>query len=484
MPENPEIMSALGLIAALLTPVILLLFVALRFRQRIEYPHDLLLQRHDRKPAAAFLRFLRMYLDAVMDAAAAVVIGLAIAGFPAPAKPSGTAVVIDASLSMLAGMRGDRPLDEAARLIYSDEILADADLYVLGWDPVAQKHTIRNATRSLKNSPDPLSLAATLESTESFMTVDYVLLEGLRHRFFAPLRYEQPILLTDNAALRSDDIDIRLQSGKPPSYLYPASAAWDEDRNRSVVHISAGGNARLLNLWSIAGDGSLSRAKPEDYTITDSPAGFEFSFPKPGLWAVAWYGHILPFVAPGMPDPLYARGTFAQKIVEALGPIGSTVGQPRGFLAVRDGGGRSKPGFISVLEASEEPFVQPPRTALGSVIAAGFSDDADWSPGRVALASPESAYQFWVARAMQSATGTVAGSPARTQPIRVGDGFLYPSNGSSGDRFIVAPVTEYTQDGHHITVALKGKTDRRFLVALLLGCLYGLKLLVSYLIKK
>jgi hypothetical protein len=484
MPESPEIMSALGPMAALLTPVILLLFVALRFRQRIEYPHDLLLHRQDSKPAAAFLRLLRLYLDAVMDAAAAVVIGLAIAGFPAQAKPSGTAVIIDASLSMLAGMRGDRPIDEATRLVFSDEILADADLHVLGWDPLAIKHTIRNATRSLKDAPDPLSLAAALESAESFMTVDYAMLAGLRHGFFAPRKYEQLMLLTDNAALRSDEIDIRLLSGKPPSYLYPASATWDEDRNRSVVRISAGGNARLLNLWSVAGDGSLSRAKPEDYTIADSPAGFELSFPEPGLWAVAWYGHILPFEVPGMPDPLYARGTFAHKIVEALGPIGSTVGQPRGFLTVRDGGGRNKPGFISVLEASDEPFVQPPRTALGSVIAAGFSDDADWSAGSAALASPESAYQFWVARAQQSAAGSYAGSPARPQPIRVGDGFLYPADDSSGGRFIVAPVTEYTQDGRRITVALQSPADRRFLVALLVGCLYGLKLLVSYLVKK
>jgi len=489
MPEPAGLLSAAAPVAALLTPVILLLLVALRVRKRVSYPHELLIPRQDRKPAAAFFRTLRMYLDAVVDAAAAIIIGFAIAGFPRPAPDRGTAVIVDASLSMLAGMHGDRALDEASRLIFTEEKLRNADLYVLGWDPASQSHTIRNASKILKDAVDPLYLASSLESYESFITVDYMMINGLRHGFPVSRGYEDIVLLTDNPSVQADGIETRLLSVKPPAYLYPAAAAWDEDWNRSVVRIAAAGSASLLALWKVADDGSLSKAKPEDYTITDNPAGFELSFPEAGLWAVAWYGHIIPFEAPGQPDPLYARGSFAQRIVAALGPIGSSIGQPRGSLTVRDGGGSGNSGYISISQVTDEEFVMPPAVTLGSVIAAGFDDAADFAMGRAALASMESAYPFWIARAKQKmpATGpapSLAVTASRQKPVRVGDGFLYPDDGDSGVPFIVPPVTEYTQDGRRITIALQAPADRRFFVALILGCLYGLKLLVSYLVKK
>jgi len=481
MPELPGLAGVAGLagaagpVAALLVPVVMLLFVALRLRKRIRYPHELLSPRDDSKPMAALLRSLRLYYDTAIDAACAVIVGLALAGYPEPAPHKGPATILDCSLSMLSGMRGDRPLDEAARLILSEETLRNSTLFALGWDPARREPRLVDLTETLEDIESPQELALVLESYEAFMSADFSLVSGLTSQGYGGLT-----LITDDAAVTGTGVTVRTLSPKLPQYLLPASAAWDEDRQRSIVRFVAAGGASITALWKLAADGGLSRAKPEDYRILPGPAGFELSFEEAGLWAVQWGGRILPFEAPGRPAPISARGAFSERLVTALGPIVRNSGVPgkeRGVI-VRDGGGAGKKGFMSVSSITEEPAVLPPRLTLGAVVASGVDRRADLPLGRASLASPEAAIPFWIARAA-SVAGTDSGSARLSRPVRVGDGFLYPARGGQPASLAVPPPWEYAPSGRRVIVTAGAHPDRRLFVVLVLALLYGLKLMLA-----
>ncbi|TFG81186.1 MAG: hypothetical protein E4H20_10350, partial [Spirochaetales bacterium] len=157
MAESFMPMDALAWAAGLLTPVLVLMFVALRLRRRVRYPHALL-NRSDRTVRADFLpRSLRLYYDSVLDAVAALVVALAIAGFPPPAA-SRTAVVLDCSRSMLSGERGDRALDKAAAFLFTGPDLADAKFFLLGYDMDAHKPTLSDGRRLREASASAIEL--------------------------------------------------------------------------------------------------------------------------------------------------------------------------------------------------------------------------------------------------------------------------------------------------------------------------------------
>ncbi len=480
MPDLSGLAGAAGPVAALLVPVILLLFVALRLRKRLRYPHELLLPRDDAKPLAALLRSLRLYYDTAIDAACAVIVGFALAGYPQPSPRRGPAIILDCSLSMLSGMRGDRPLDEAARLLLSNDALRGTTLFALGWDPVKREHRLADLSETLEGITSPQQLALALESSEAFLSTDFSLVPELTRRGYGTLT-----LITDDSAVEGVGVEIRSLAAKSPGYLLPASAAWDENRQRSIVRFVAAGGAAITALWHVADDGSLSRAKPEDYTILPGPSGFELLFAEPGLWAVQWKGRILPFEAPGPPAPISARGQFAGELVAALGPIGKGASKGAGAgtvsasgrdlgVVVRDGKAAGERGFLSVSKVEKEPAVLPPRLTLGAVVAAGVDRRADLPLGSAALASPETAVPFWVARAAYGA-GLEFGEAPRSRPVRVGDGFLYPARGGQRASLAVPPPGEYAPSGRRVIVTAGKPLDRRFIVALLLAALFGLK---------
>ncbi len=487
MPEFQGLSGAAGPVAALLVPVVLLLFVALRLRKRIRYPHELLSPHDDSKPMAMLLRSLRLYYDTVIDAACAVIIGLALSGYPEPVTSRGPATILDCSLSMLSGLRGDRPLDEAARLILSDETLHGSTLFAHGWDPEKRKHRLVDLSETLEGIESPQDLALALESSESFMSADFSLVQELTRRGYGNLT-----LLSDDGAVEGVGLEIRTLAAKSPEYILPASAEWDEDRQRSIVRFVTAGGAAITALWELADDGSLARAKPEDYTILPGPSGFELWFAEAGLWAVQWKGRILPFEAPGRPSPISAQGSFPGQLVAALGPLGKEAGPAatsndyqnrrtglsEGGVVVRDGSGAGIRGFLSVSAAKTEPAVLPPRLTLGSVVASGVDRRADLPLGAAALASPEAAIPFWVARA---AYGSDAGSrlAPRSRPERVGDGFLYPARGGQRASLAVPPPGEYAPTGRRVIVTAGSQPDRRLIVALALTVLYGLKLALA-----
>ena len=478
MPEASLLLKAVaaaGPIAALLVPVVLLLFVALRLRKKLRYPHELVILHVDDTRSAAFLRTLRLYFDAILDATCAIIIGLVVSGLLRPARQRGAVTVIDCSFSMTRGMRGDRPLDEAARIIFADERLRSAPVFSLGWDPVSRTPTLRDVTNSLASAASPQAFVSALESTETFILADYSLIATLSRRGWSDIT-----LISDEAQLQGVGVTMRTIEAKPQRYLYPASSSWDWEQERGVIRFVAAGGATIEALWMLETDGSLSRAKPEDYSIRQGPPGFELSCTSDAVWVVQWDGHAVPFLSPGKPRPLYANGSFSTQILDALGPIASN--KPGGLgrrhadgITIRDAGGAGIPGYLSVAKAETEPYIIPPRQTLGQVVAAGYTRNSELSLGPAALSSIETAIPFWIAlnnyKKEQASLGL--------RPVRVGDGFLYPQKGSSPANLIIPALDEYAPRLSPITVRRGAEADGRLIVALMLATLYALKLWLS-----
>lgn len=479
MPESSVLagmIAAAGPIAALLIPVVILLFVALRLRKKLRYPHGLLYPHIERKRNAALPRTLRLYFDVLIDSACAIIIGLAIAGSLRPARQRGPATVIDTSLSMIRGIRGDRPLDEAARLIFSDESLLASSIFSLGWDPVARSPYLRDVTNILASSSSPQAFVLALESTEAFMSADYSLVSGLSRR-----RWSDITLISDDAALQSAGITIQSMAARPPRYLYPASAAWDRELERGVVRFVSGGGVSLEALWRVADDGSLERARPEDYSLASGPSGFELSFDTQAVWAVQWDGHILPFLSPAKTARVSSVGTFSARIVDALGPIASRqadkpLARGEKGLTIRDSGGAGIPAYISLAKTETEPFLIPPRLTLGQVVAAGYSRNSDLALGPAALSSVETVIPFWLA--MNSHTNEEP--RPRTRPIRVGEGFLYRRDDGLAPLLVVPAIEEYAPSQKRVLVRKGIEADGRLVITLMLAALYGLKLWLGF----
>lgn len=477
----PDMLAALGPIAALLLPVVGMMFVALRLRRRISYPHELLPVRSDRSPAAALFQMIRLYLDTVIDAACAVLVGLALTGWPRAAIPDREAVVIDTSLSMAAGMRGARPLDEATRIVATMRSAGHADVYVLGWNPAKREPTLESKSRLLDEKGDPVALATALDGSESFMAVSYDRLADLQRH------YRSTTIVTDAPVAETSWLHVRRLEAAPERYLYVASSSWDDAANRSVVRIVAAGGAGLTALWEVFDDGSMARAKPEDYRIVPSDGGFSLSFGRSGIWAVQWQGHMLPFEAPGAPGAYRADGEFASAIAAALYPPAARSGAERDIaVTIRDGGGRDRPGSLSVVRAAHEDWVLDPAGTLGAAVAAGFDRHADMALGPAALAAPQTALPFWLARAASvrriagnAGNAGTAAVPRQATAVRVGDGFLYVRHGQAPAALIVPPLNEYAHDPRPIVVRPKRGGDARLVLALVLALLYGAKLLAA-----
>ncbi|HUW71031.1 MAG TPA: hypothetical protein VMX33_12440 [bacterium] len=472
----PDVPAALGPIAALLIPVLGLMFVALRLRRRVRYPHELLPLRNERSPAAALFRMIRLYFDTIIDATCAVLVGLALTGWPHNASPKHEAVVIDTSLSMASGMRGARPLDEATR-VASTMLATGDDVFVLGWDPVTRSPTLESKSRVLDEKGDPVALATALDGSESFMSVSYDMLADLQRR------YRSVALITDADVDETPWLRVHRLHAAPERYLYMASSTWDDVENRSVARFVTAGGAALSALWEVLDDGSLVRAKPEDYRIAPSDSGFSLSFRRAGLWAVQWQGHILPFEAPGAPGAYRADGAFSSMIAAALYPSAGRYGDSSSqevAVTIRDGGGRNRRGTISILRAEREDWVLDPANTLGAAVAAGYDRRADMALGPAALSAPQTAMPFWLARA--ASTRRIAGNTVvtgRTAATRVGDGFLYVRPGQAPIALIVPPIAEYAHDPRPIVVPSKRSNDARLLLTLALALLFGAKLLVA-----
>jgi len=248
MPEG--LLPALGWAAGLLSPVLVLLFVALRLRRKARYPHELLAPG-GRTVRADFLpRTFRLYYDAVIDGLCALAIAAAIAGFPGP-RDRGTALVLDCSRSMLAGVAGNRPLDEAVRLALSEEYTG-AELFVLGFDPERARPSLGRLPASARLASTPDALAAALEASVTFFSVDYGLMGRLVRRGYTDI-----VLLTDELGPAASGFTARESGFREGAAVHAATRSWSG--GRSVSRWVVSGGAAPTGLRRVEAGGALAR---------------------------------------------------------------------------------------------------------------------------------------------------------------------------------------------------------------------------------
>ncbi len=196
--------SALVYACILLIPVILLLFIALRMRRKISYPHGLIITDARYKPTDFLICFMKLYGDLFFDLLLAVAIAFILAGYP-KTIPKTDAVILDTSLSMTRGMPGARPIDLACRELFNNTEYDSADLFLLEYDEIAKSTRLSPANKLKNEFGNPLSLVGELERRNRFFSIDYSALSRLRVD-----NYKQAILLTDNEYINAGRIDVRL----------------------------------------------------------------------------------------------------------------------------------------------------------------------------------------------------------------------------------------------------------------------------------
>ncbi len=475
MPEG--LLPALGWAAGLLSPVLVLLFVALRLRRKARYPHELLAPG-GRTVRADFLpRTFRLYYDAVIDGLCALAIAAAIAGFPGP-RDRGTALVLDCSRSMLAGVAGNRPLDEAVRLALSEEYTG-AELFVLGFDPERARPSLGRLPASARLASTPDALAAALEASVTFFSVDYGLMGRLVRRGYTDI-----VLLTDELGPAASGFTARESGFREGAAVHAATRSWSG--GRSVSRWVVSGGAAPTGLRRVEAGGALAPVAAAEWGIEALPGGFRLSVASPGAYALAWetpggQAGLVPFMAAPPPPVLSARGPVSETAKAALDAWTDAVhGRSRDEYAftLRDGGGRARPDSVSVADTDAEPLILSPASVLGAVVAAGYDPDADLALGRAGMSSGEASLA-WLsavsagARAAEAAR-LAAGASGGLVPL--GEGLR--SRESPGGRVTVLspPSSEYWRPSPGGTLALERPEPPRIPAALVLAALYALKL--------
>lgn len=465
MPDPASWGAAAAWAAGLLAPVFLLLFVALRLRRKARYPHEMLSPSQKAAPADFLPHSFRLYYDAFLDGLCALAIAAAMAGLPPP-PDLGSAVVIDCSRSMLAGVLGDRPLDLACRDALS-EAYEGADLFALGLDPDGGKDSLRRVPARARRDSSPDALARWLESSLYFSGADYGLLSSLASR-----GYSRITLLTDELGPEAVGFAAVEYGFRERAALYPASSAWDGEE--SVTRWASAGGALPAAIRSVDGYGRLFPLPPDRWRMESVPGGFRIRLREPGDYVVEWHGGMMPWRSAGPPPALTASGPLSEAAKSALDGLaagGATA--PGSSFGLVDGGGRSRSGRLSLARAQSEPYVLDPATTLGAAVAAGYSPDADLSLGHAGLASGEAA----IACLSQIGRALAASRPSGgSRPLApLGEGFRQ----AEGAAPVLPPPDEYWRPAAGGELALGGSAPPRWPTALALAALYCLKLYLS-----
>jgi hypothetical protein len=461
-------------LAALLTPVLFLMFVALRTRRRRAYPHGLLAPSRRNTAASLLLRSFRLFFDSLIDALAALLIALALSG-AGPRAAGKSAVALDCSRSMLWGTAGGRALDEAALWLYANA--PDAELFLLSADYASGAPVLRKAGRLRRESAGPAELVARLEASEPFLGLDYALLSTLATRGYSDLTLLTDELGPEAAGFRAIEFGWRQARA-----LYPVSARVEPEG--AYLRWLALGGAVPLALYGLGRGGILTEAEASGWAISAEPDGFTLFLREAGEYLLRWDGGELAFRAPAPPG-LSAKGALASQLAPLLAAPDAGKSEA-GRLSLRDGGGRSRPGSLSLARSGEENLVMAPWRVMGQAVAAGFDARADLALGPAAFASAEAALALWTAwqaRAEDFVDLRASGAGTVGAQSRLGESVALlgpgPREAAPLMALLAPPPEEYWEPLPGAVIDAGARRGGRLPAALALALLYGLKLYLS-----
>jgi len=409
--------SAIFYACLLLIPVVLLLFIALRMRKKIVYPHGLILLDKKDKPTDFLMRLMRLYGDLVFDALLAVSIAFFLAGYP-QIRQKNSAVIVDSSLSMTRGFAGARGIDLACREIFNNKEFSSSDFYLLEFDGPSKITRLFLANKLKKDYSSQLSLVKELEKRNQFHSIDYSAVSRLLGK-----HYKNIALLTDNENLTIDGIEIKLLETARIELSYPAQSFYDSIAGESIIHFYSKDSSRLEQVLYMDGTYGFVPPKPGSFRIEKTPSGFTLRIKDPGIWALQENGGILPFNAPGPGNPAKAEGNLAAKISKIIAPNSpaSLPGRPQLTISEKKTG-RSR-NLLRITIAETETCVFDPAKTLGTLVASGYTKSADITLTPAAFASADSSLAFLTE--LHRTNQQPYASTAKTDSLtRSGDGYI------------------------------------------------------------
>jgi hypothetical protein len=471
MPEYASVF------ASLLLPVFVLLFLSRRLSRRIRYPHDLIEEDRRRGPAALFLRTFRLRHDFIFDAAIAAVLAFTIldkggvppAGAEGPgSKGPRSALVLDCSRSMLAGIPGHRPIDEAIKILATDKTLADSDRWLLAFDPLVPGTRLRKWAEVVGDLSGE-AIVTRLAGELSFFAVDYEALKGLGGKGYKDITFITDafpysargfrVIETGFAGPGADPVSPDPGAGETSSAgasaAWPASVRFDRATGSYRVSLIEAGRRGGLQVGSWNGNTerwiTLSASR---YSVEDRKQGRELRLPGPGIYLLSLDD---PMGAIGMdfpvrldPGPIagQAIGDFSSLVLKVfplieVGPrpriLLKDLGAKEGVLGISADG--SMLSIVTTFEP-ETPYLVDPGITAGRPLAVGLVKGVDfvWGPRSLANMDLPLAYDG----SMQASIG-----PPFLTELPKGARRLMPAGasflviGPNGDIPLIPPNSEF-----------------------------------------
>jgi len=213
----------------LLIPIVLILIVRLKRRQRIVYSHTFLKSYQDERLRDFLFRTFQLYNDVLFDLLLAVVLALFLAQ-ALTFTTNRTAVCIDGSYSMVGG-QGDSPLARAVSLLPEmDSSGRSPHFYVLAFDPAKAESRLyrrRDLERfvSRKEADSSTSIERVVDrliEEHTFFNIDLRILQDLYDR-----GYGRVIFLTDRLSRTDTNLEVVEVGEAAKSFFWPASLYYD-----------------------------------------------------------------------------------------------------------------------------------------------------------------------------------------------------------------------------------------------------------------
>jgi hypothetical protein len=310
--------SFLTAYALLLVPIIVLLIVRVRRRQRVVYTHTFLQALHDRPFQEFLLRTLQLYYDVVADMVLALLLALILSGI-LDFSPRRVAVCLDGSFSMVQG-GSDSPLNRALVLLSEGGLSFErCRLFAAGFDPESGRYKLYRLGRYGSGSGSVETLRNRVASLPGFFSADPRSAAELFQR-----GYRRVVFLTDRYAGPRYGLEVRelgassTAQGEAAGFFYPLSAGYREEERSFRLGIYRHRFSEPIHLERFAEEkgafAPLQTIGPE----ADATVVSEIQLEEEGLYRLSRAG--LDFLLP-LYRPVYhvrAEGPFSTLLAEVL----------------------------------------------------------------------------------------------------------------------------------------------------------------------
>jgi hypothetical protein len=454
----------------LLLPVVLLLLAGLRLRRRAVFPHGYFPSARSRA-SEVLLRSLRLRYDLLLDALAAILVALALSGWPSPG-PGRVAAVLDGSRSMIRGEPGSRGVDRAVRALYEREDLTGARVFLLDFDPDRGEYRLRDFTRH-RREDGPEEFAARVARESEALGADWRILASLRSR-----GYGRIVAFTDSLPRDPEGFEAVETGFSELPYAYPASAGYEDATESWALRLAVEGepSGLIVHRWEEAA-GAFARLATDSLDLAEGPSGWILRFPRPGLVVVAVGGESYPVLLPPRPARPEGSGTFSRAMASVFTFLPERPGEGLGFLDSRRP--RIGPSVVTSLGDADTPLVEDPAEAYGALVPLAEPDAragrADVALGRGSLDSPDLPLLYWN-RLQSSLPAPYFAGPEPAGPGWKPQGSGYWRLGRAGPEALLPPIGEYAPSVRTGSLRIPEREYRRWPIAAALALLYTLKL--------